>query len=147
MNCPKCVGIMKEILIPADTPFTVDRCPMCGGMWFDKDELSRMLDAQIFADTRFRLELDAPVDEALAEQIGLDKKEIDCPRCGNGQRLSRAASPRRSEVMIDFCERCSGIWLDRGEYDKLSEHSLVENAIEEFLGFLRSHFHHNASPR
>jgi len=37
-----------------------------------------------------------------------------CPNCG-----SRLVEVDRSEVLIDACPECRGIWLDRGELDKI----------------------------
>jgi uncharacterized protein len=37
-----------------------------------------------------------------------------CPACG-----SRLVEVERSEILIDACPDCRGIWLDRGELDKI----------------------------
>jgi Zn-finger nucleic acid-binding protein len=37
-----------------------------------------------------------------------------CPACG-----SRLVEVERSEILIDACPECRGIWLDRGELDKI----------------------------
>ncbi len=39
---------------------------------------------------------------------------MDCPVCG--ERLKEID---RSGVMVDICPSCKGIWLDRGEIDKI----------------------------
>jgi Zn-finger nucleic acid-binding protein len=39
-----------------------------------------------------------------------------CPSCG-----SRLVELERSEVLIDACPECRGVWLDRGELDRLLE--------------------------
>ncbi len=41
---------------------------------------------------------------------------MDCPVCGE-----RLREIERSGVMVDICPSCKGIWLDRGEIDKLIE--------------------------
>ena len=42
---------------------------------------------------------------------------MQCPRCeGTSLTLSE-----RQNVEIDYCQKCRGIWLDRGELDKLIE--------------------------
>lgn len=35
----------------------------------------------------------------------------------------------RQGIEIDYCPQCRGVWLDRGELDKLIEKSVVANAI------------------
>jgi Zn-finger nucleic acid-binding protein len=37
-----------------------------------------------------------------------------CPSCG-----SRLVEVERSDVLIDACPTCRGVWLDRGELDKI----------------------------
>lgn len=43
-----------------------------------------------------------------------------CPVCHTGLSMSD-----RSGVEIDFCPSCRGVWLDRGELDKIIERSMV----------------------
>ena len=40
----------------------------------------------------------------------------DCPRCGAGLTMSE-----RQGIEIDYCPECRGVWLDRGELDKIIE--------------------------
>lgn len=37
-----------------------------------------------------------------------------CPNCNEGMQ-----EVRRNEVQIDICPKCRGVWLDRGELEKL----------------------------
>jgi hypothetical protein len=46
-----------------------------------------------------------------------------CPAC----RVSLVMS-ERSGIEIDYCPQCRGIWLDRGELDKIIERSARETA-------------------
>lgn len=43
-----------------------------------------------------------------------------CPTCPN----STLVMSERSGIEIDYCPQCRGVWLDRGELDKLIERSL-----------------------
>ena len=50
---------------------------------------------------------------------------MKCPVC-NGVNLQIA---ERQGIEIDYCPQCRGIWLDRGELDKIIERSFqVENS-------------------
>ena len=40
---------------------------------------------------------------------------MNCPRCHNNALIER----ERDGVQIDVCTGCRGIWLDRGELEKL----------------------------
>jgi Zn-finger nucleic acid-binding protein len=37
----------------------------------------------------------------------------------------------RSGIEIDYCPQCRGVWLDRGELDKIIERSLGEPGVHE----------------
>lgn len=45
---------------------------------------------------------------------------MPCPVC----KVPLAMSDRQG-VEIDYCPQCRGVWLDRGELDKIVERSLV----------------------
>lgn len=42
--------------------------------------------------------------------------QFDCPRCGATLTMSD-----RQGIEIDYCPQCRGVWLDRGELDKIIE--------------------------
>ena len=48
---------------------------------------------------------------------------MPCPICKTGLTMSD-----RQGVEIDFCPTCRGVWLDRGELDKIIERSVDANA-------------------
>lgn len=41
---------------------------------------------------------------------------MKCPRCETALSISD-----RQGIEIDFCTQCRGVWLDRGELDKIVE--------------------------
>ena len=45
-----------------------------------------------------------------------------CPACGD----TRLALTERQGVEIDYCPDCRGVWLDRGELDKLIDRAAGE---------------------
>lgn len=47
---------------------------------------------------------------------------MKCPSCTGELRVSE-----RQGVEIDYCAGCRGVWLDRGELDKIIERSGAEN--------------------
>ncbi len=48
---------------------------------------------------------------------------MNCPVCN----VELAISDRQG-IEIDYCPKCRGVWLDRGELDKLIERSVSELA-------------------
>ncbi|WP_166418598.1 TFIIB-type zinc ribbon-containing protein [Cochlodiniinecator piscidefendens] len=48
---------------------------------------------------------------------------MQCPLDGTQLVMSD-----RNGVEIDYCPQCRGVWLDRGELDKIIERSVVQQA-------------------
>ncbi len=48
-------------------------------------------------------------------------KGMQCPHCLVPLQMSS-----REGVEIDYCPQCRGVWLDRGELDKIIERSAIE---------------------
>lgn len=46
---------------------------------------------------------------------------MECPICKTELKMAE-----RSGVEIDYCPKCRGVWLDRGELDKIIEKSAAE---------------------
>ena len=44
---------------------------------------------------------------------------MQCPAC----KTVQLAMSHRENVEIDYCPQCRGVWLDRGELDKIIEQS------------------------
>ena len=59
-------------------------------------------------------------------KVGIPDKQtvgVNCPNC-----LTPMQEIRRYETDIDYCPSCNGIWLDRGEIDKIV---MAQNRIDE----------------
>ena len=50
------------------------------------------------------------------------------PSCQSEHPKPELTMSERSGIEIDYCPRCRGIWLDRGELDKLLEKAARESA-------------------
>lgn len=50
---------------------------------------------------------------------------MQCPMCNN---VSLVMSERQG-IEIDYCPQCRGVWLDRGELDKIIERSSQQAAV------------------
>ncbi len=48
---------------------------------------------------------------------------MQCPSCSTELKLAD-----RQGVEIDYCPKCRGVWLDRGELDKIIERLVGEQA-------------------
>lgn len=54
---------------------------------------------------------------------------VNCPRCAS----AALSEQDRDGVIIDTCPTCRGIWLDRGEFERLRARWLAE-LEQEFAG-------------
>ena len=45
---------------------------------------------------------------------------MNCPVCANASLVMS----ERQGIEIDYCPQCRGVWLDRGELDKIIERSV-----------------------
>ncbi|HYG20098.1 MAG TPA: zf-TFIIB domain-containing protein [Ohtaekwangia sp.] len=48
---------------------------------------------------------------------------MDCPVCKN----AKLVMSERQGIEIDYCPSCRGVWLDRGELDKIIDRSAGDN--------------------
>ena len=46
--------------------------------------------------------------------------DMECPKCSTEMMLKQ-----KYETSIDYCPSCGGVWLDRGEIDKLIQSKLA----------------------
>lgn len=69
------------------------------------------------------------IDEEIRRGTG---KPMTCPNCS-----ARLIEIERSEVLIDACPQCRGVWLDRGELDRIlvkeRQYSAGADADDDFF--------------
>lgn len=66
---------------------------------------------------------------------------MNCPKCNVTLLMTD-----KQGVEIDYCPQCRGVWLDRGELEKIIERSYaLENQTGSFLGGNSHHYekHHD----
>lgn len=120
--CPRCAGIAL-----VETSFvdeTVDVCPSCHGVYLDRGEMRDLL--ELVNDF-----VDVHLNEAEIENIPAAERDFkpDCPSC------SQTLEPHQvSQVWIDRCPDCQGIWLDQGEISALrATQLLIRGNLNLFL--------------
>lgn len=101
MLCPKCRKATLEEMRIGDVQTAVDQCRSCGGVWFDRKELEAIMDIA-FKD--------------LAIPSGAQETKRTCPRdC----EVMYAFKYPQTEVTVDMCRQCEGLWLDGGELTEI----------------------------
>ena len=65
---------------------------------------------------------------------------MNCPIDGTRLEMSE-----RNGIEIDYCPQCRGVWLDRGELDKIIERN--ERSIRPYEDDDRSRSNHQQQPK
>lgn len=113
MPCPTCITALKQVSFEG---VVIDLCPSCAGIWFDQGELGKIKSTAVHA----LKELDS-----LAQQIELSADAIlskMCPR--DGTLLTQYFYLHTTNIELDWCPTCNGIWVEDGELAKIN--ALVE---------------------
>jgi len=55
-----------------------------------------------------------------SEEHVSENAKVKCPVC----TATDLVMSERSGIEIDYCPQCRGVWLDRGEFDKIIERSM-----------------------
>ena len=94
----------------------IDRCPSCGGVWLDQGELEKAQE-NLAADHSDRLGRIGSV--AQAYEFARQQAQIpsSCPKCDS--ELYPEEYGYCSQILVDRCPSCLGIWLDAGELQSL----------------------------
>lgn len=121
MNCPRCnKKLEKAVFHNTD----VDYCSKCFGVFFEEDELNQAKDDKD-RDLRW-LDIDLWKEKTkFRTAVGIRL----CPSCRVPLYEIYYGD---SKVVLDVCNVCHGIWLDRAEFKKIIEY-LKEKADYEIL--------------
>ena len=111
-DCPAC-GAKLNLCSILSIKF--EGCPKCRGLWLDRDELRKLKDKVGIGELRW---LNSEV-EHIEQTAAIPSKRV-CPRKDEGNLLTVVFG--KSSVMLDWCPKCHGMWLDRGEYDKIIDY-------------------------
>ena len=121
MNCPVCkIEMEKAVFYKTE----VDYCPRCLGIWFEKDELREAKDEKD-KDLNW-LDFDLWGEE---KKFKISKNQKICPKCSVPLY---SVGYNNSNIEVDFCSLCEGIFLDRGEFKKIIDY-LKEKGEKEVL--------------
>lgn len=106
--CLRCEG--KQMQPVRHMNAEMDVCPSCSGMWFERDELDKLI-AERAVDPEYP---ELAIVEALSSYRGASK--LCCPGCG--LTLKRYELSPDSELDVEVCTNCYGIWIDRAKLEQ-----------------------------
>lgn len=135
LPCPVCLGVQMEKVHLDDARggagaaggrLTLDHCPRCGGVWFERGEAGRLAahaPQKLWAALPRRQA--APRPPCHECHTPLDRDAERCPACGAANVLLCPMCDREMERrtvgqwMLDMCKHCRGVWFDHVELDAL----------------------------
>lgn len=130
MNCPRCKAQLRSVNYEG---IRIETCDSCHGEWLDNTELKKVIDRR---EVAFDLEKrKAFADSIKSQRVDLsgDQQKLVCPKCNGETRPINYSED--SGIIIDRCNECKGIWLDRGELEAIQ--MFVEGVQDLLAGDLK----------
>jgi Zn-finger nucleic acid-binding protein len=134
MDCPK-DRIPLEIVHFHSIP--IQRCPKCEGTWYEKDQLRLLKDKEAHGDYCW-INLDLWRD--VAKFRAASSSRYTCP--ADSTPLTPVHYGNAS-IVVDICQTCKGVWLDKGEYAriiKFLDDTVDAESVGDYLRDLRDEF-------
>jgi Zn-finger nucleic acid-binding protein len=116
--CPACGKMLSEY---AAYSMKFEGCSACKGIWLFKDELRGLKNKVEHGSLRWMND----------EVNGLEKTNAiatkrACPKCKSVALVSVLFG--KSAIVIDWCPKCFGMWLDQGEFDAVTDYLKEESS-------------------
>jgi len=117
MKCPSCCGRLREV---KSKTALVDICLDCRGIWFDSGEFvdfaRSLTESEKISPKEIRLFKPQTVHtlKTVKESLKL------CPRCNLA--MKRFNYSYDSNIFLDKCPNCKGIWADGGEIQQIARY-------------------------
>lgn len=127
MNCPRCTVPMNS-LTAGD--IEVDECPQCKGVWFDQGEFRQVKDLAEPDLNWYDFEIWKHQD-----RFKLVPNPLFCPNC---HAEMFAINYDTTNVEIDVCNQCRGVWLDGGEFEKIIDAMNKELTAAKISDYMRA---------
>lgn len=127
-SCPSC---RRELRSTALGAVQVDECPACRGLWFEDQEL-RLTKDQSDADLAW---LDFDIWRH-PERFQRTARARPCPSCPGREMV--ALQYDSTGVTVDGCEGCHGLWLDRGELERIVRALTEELRTKSLRDYVRA---------
>lgn len=134
MDCPKGHGALASQALGS---IQIQACPTCGGTWFERDELRLLKDHEAHGDYRW-IDIDLWKDPERFR--GRRQQRYACPKDGAAMTTVHYGE---SEVVVDICRECGGIWLDKEEYQRIVgylEDIVDSQTVGDYLADIKEEF-------
>jgi Zn-finger nucleic acid-binding protein len=134
MKCPNEHGDLKTTTVGT---VEIDICETCGGGWYDPGELRVLKDRESLGDYRW-IDVDLWKDPERFHTP--DQRGLVCTRCDTEMVTLRYGE---TNVVLDACSTCKGVWLDKNEYDEIIaelEKRVNTTTLKGYLSDLKDEF-------
>lgn len=133
MKCPFCTARLEQIISYGTS---VDICKACGGVWFDPGELKNCIDF-LLNNTDKIPEAYPNLEREVVRVRDLAESKRACPKCSVS--MEKFNYSYDSNVILDKCDSCSGIWADMGELYKLAVYMKGNKNVQGIANYLVEH--------
>jgi Zn-finger nucleic acid-binding protein len=107
MKCQRCDVEFKTREIQG---VNVECCPACGGVFLHEGELKKITHETV-----------GDVEYASIENLDPEKLfGLNCPLCKD-EEMVKINFISYSNISIGYCQKCKGIWLDKGELKSINK--------------------------
>jgi Zn-finger nucleic acid-binding protein len=127
MECPVCKKSLDQAIL---LNVEVDYCPKCLGMWFNKNELAQAKDKKDPSINWLDVDLWRDV-----KKLEVSRGNKLCPEC---RMPLYEVQYDESKTKIDLCNVCHGVWLDKGEFNRIIEYLKERSDYEVLYNFSRN---------
>jgi len=128
-KCPKCRTCLSSTIL---SNAEIDYCPKCVGLWFEDEELRWAKDAKD-KDLNW-LDIDLWKD---SKKFKVSRGKRLCPCC---RMPLYEVYYGDSGIIVDICNVCHGIWLDRAEFKKIIDWLKEKANYEIFNNYAKNLF-------
>jgi len=110
--CPACGARLNDYNVFS---MQFEGCPKCKGMWLIEDELRKLKNKVDGGSLRW---LNTEIENI--EKTSVISTKRPCVRCKTTKLV--CVNFGKSSVLIDWCPQCHGMWLDRGEFQAITDY-------------------------
>jgi Zn-finger nucleic acid-binding protein len=136
MLCPRCKSHLAEKVFRSCDVYC---CMECDGIWVSKEtfcKLGNLLSMDLPEEEYHKGKLFKPRDVKRTQEPALVRI---CPQCEVGMRQFNYAYD--SNIFLDKCPQCGGIWADAGEMMQVAKHLKPDMDERIIGGFLAENPH------
>ena len=119
MQCPSCNATLEEY--EYHHTLSVEVCPTCRGMWLGRGKLGALI-AYLGESDAVQATLMAATARHIISKREMHESVKRCAHCGVPMEQFNYAYD--SNIILDRCRACDGVWMDRGELYKIVLHAL-----------------------